>query len=1392
MKHKIMKRIVSMLLIFMMVLGTFPASTLTVFAGYEDGTECQYCGSYRYDDWLCDCGPHCSDSASGDCYEKHHCDECNEAFPEDEICDICHLCTNCMVDSENHCINCSKHVDDTCDTCLCCDNCRDTIHSHCKSCGGCLMDASPCPVHDYEPGGDNNHCEDCMVQYTCINCETCYYGEDSDMCHICYLCEDCWSSTEYHCDDCGDHFEELCEDCMLCESCIETNGTHCEICGACMESADQCPNHPYSPGQENHCADCSYLVCNDCGECFDYDPDSFCEECFQCLNCCVNNNYHCLSCSECFIGEVCEDCNFCPECAIEEGTHCDTCGEHTDDWCEDGGYGTHCADCAQEFLCEECERCSRCTDLEFCSDCGLCTECCVTIAESEGCSCGEYCVYSSGWEEHFCYDCGTCYDDVDMCEFCELCIDCCESYSDCSEGLCVEDPDYDSHFCEDCGACFHDSEACEDCVDSGDILCLECCAVRSEDYGCDHGICINNWEWSEHYCDLCGTCFEYCDHTGSTHTHNYVSNICTICSARSDGRPNIIRNPQDIRVPVNDASADDMPYRTVNFRVKAVGEGLTYQWYVRYGDSSTATTITADTHLFYDDIVEYSGYDTPNLTVWVPTECDVKLTFFCLIKNEKGRMNSKTATLTTEHCFSDKLSAIDKRSFAFSCLIDGEVQTIEGWTSNYHQSYCIGEGCRELTEEIKHNYGGWELGAIPTKDYEGYKTRTCLDCGFVYYMKLDKETEPYVHQAYYEFGYDEYRHWSKCYCGYEDRSWNEEHYDNGWEVVKAATATETGLEQNVCDCGYVQTRIIPRQSHTHVFYDWDYINEHGYIDGDSTNVPYYGEYGKSDSKYHYAYCLFPGCEATKSYSHSYNQKWIVKPNAYADGVLHMECGVCGYSKDKTYEAGVYSVLVTGGTVSSPMGRPNQLIKIYRLKEYEPGTYLNVQSDPTTAFRAHATFDQGKTWTQLEVSYHAPDAEDSREYWYFRMPKLEKNHTVSDWDFWVEVEGEVIKCAEENHPNDPEYFDEKYLKLVGVVEATCGHPGYTGDWVYTCCNYVKEYGEVTPQLDHKPWTLQHNVGKTTGTCTQRGYSGDTVCNACGLIVEKGKFTDYGHPGRVVTASSVAPTCSSVGWTIEFSCPTCDKVLLKKTKIPKIDHEWVAVAGTDSTCTEKGCLDHYECTMCDAVSLDGENELFNLAKLTIRAGHDWGEWISESETHHVRVCQTDASHTGRARHDFVSGYCVDCGHKAPGFVVSGTVTSFSSDTDNITIELFAEGSETAAYTATVKGNSAEYAIAGIAKGTYTMKVSKNNHITREYTVVVGTEDIIQNAKIHLKGDVNGDGKITIVDANRANLHFKNKSILSGYELLCADVNGDGKITIVDVNRMNLHFKNKNKLW
>jgi hypothetical protein len=79
-----------------------------------------------------------------------------------------------------------------------------------------------------------------------------------------------------------------------------------------------------------------------------------------------------------------------------------------------------------------------------------------------------------------------------------------------------------------------------------------------------------------------------------------------------------------------------------------------------------------------------------------------------------------------------------------------------------------------------------------------------------------------------------------------------------------------------------------------------------------------------------------------------------------------------------------------------------------------------------------------------------------------------------------------------------------------------------------------------------------------------------------------------------------------------------------------------------------------------------------------------------------------------------------------------------------------------------------------------------------VVVGNSPIPLDAKIHLVGDITGDGRINIMDVNRANLHFKKKITLTGYEFDCANVTGDTQVNIMDVNRMNLHFKGKSKLW
>ncbi|MBE6756638.1 MAG: hypothetical protein E7555_09300, partial [Ruminococcaceae bacterium] len=142
--------------------------------------------------------------------------------------------------------------------------------------------------------------------------------------------------------------------------------------------------------------------------------------------------------------------------------------------------------------------------------------------------------------------------------------------------------------------------------------------------------------------------------------------------------------------------------------------------------------------------------------------------------------------------------------------------------------------------------------------------------------------------------------------------------------------------------------------------------------------------------------------------------------------------------------------------------------------------------------------------------------------------------------------------------------------------------------------------------------------------------------------------------------------------------------------------------------------------------------------------------------------------------------------PGVTVSGMVTSFGEESEKTTVQLFPSGSGTPAFSVTLTGTHAMYSFTGVEAGTYTMKVSKANHVTREYTVVVGNSPIPLDAKIHLLGDINGDGKVNSIDVARANAHARGVSSLTGYELASADINGDGKVNSVDVARMNAHAR------
>ena len=140
------------------------------------------------------------------------------------------------------------------------------------------------------------------------------------------------------------------------------------------------------------------------------------------------------------------------------------------------------------------------------------------------------------------------------------------------------------------------------------------------------------------------------------------------------------------------------------------------------------------------------------------------------------------------------------------------------------------------------------------------------------------------------------------------------------------------------------------------------------------------------------------------------------------------------------------------------------------------------------------------------------------------------------------------------------------------------------------------------------------------------------------------------------------------------------------------------------------------------------------------------------------------------------------------ISGIITSYGNGNNSVIIRLLQDTNEIDS----VQTTDNSFIFKDVTVGTYTLEVSKANHATRTYEITVTDEDVVQNVKIHLLGDINGDGLLNIMDVNRANAHAKKRSALTEYDFACADINGDGAINIMDVNRMNAHAKKRALLW
>lgn len=132
---------------------------------------------------------------------------------------------------------------------------------------------------------------------------------------------------------------------------------------------------------------------------------------------------------------------------------------------------------------------------------------------------------------------------------------------------------------------------------------------------------------------------------------------------------------------------------------------------------------------------------------------------------------------------------------------------------------------------------------------------------------------------------------------------------------------------------------------------------------------------------------------------------------------------------------------------------------------------------------------------------------------------------------------------------------------------------------------------------------------------------------------------------------------------------------------------------------------------------------------------------------------------------------------GVTVSGTVKSYGSETENVTVTLTPENGTL--MTTVVTGNSAAYKFENVSAGTYTLKVEKKGHAPWTESITVGSTAVAKDVTVYQYGDVNRNGTVTVLDASWIRQHLVGKKAFDEYQLQLADVNKSGNISVLDAS-------------
>ena len=144
------------------------------------------------------------------------------------------------------------------------------------------------------------------------------------------------------------------------------------------------------------------------------------------------------------------------------------------------------------------------------------------------------------------------------------------------------------------------------------------------------------------------------------------------------------------------------------------------------------------------------------------------------------------------------------------------------------------------------------------------------------------------------------------------------------------------------------------------------------------------------------------------------------------------------------------------------------------------------------------------------------------------------------------------------------------------------------------------------------------------------------------------------------------------------------------------------------------------------------------------------------------------------------------------LSGTCESYIDNYTTV-ILLIKQGETSASYHTYQNAKTFEYRIPDIEPGVYTVRVSKRDHVTREYTVDIhGMMNL--DVKICPIGDADGNGRVNAADAKAAFQHSNEQKLIEDdYKFKCADVaSPKGKINSADAKAIFQHANEQKSLW